>query len=381
MSIDWRAELAAAEKETGLSDWGGTGFHDGLIALVDASNRDPRSNPQILQRVRAQIHTTLVNRLKIYRDRALYPEIAAQRIEKPIFVIGLPRSGTTILHALLAQDPQARSPLTWECDDPSPPPRAETFETDPRIAVSQARADAAPLEMKRMHFSGAQLPQECGWLTQPAFRTTAFNAINHIPPYEEWYLKSDDRPAYEMHRHMVQHLQAFAPKSWWVFKFPPHMFHLPAIVEAYPDARFVFPHRDPAATLPSLSSLTAYLREMTYGSVDRAALGPEIAKFWREGLYRTLAYRADPANEHRFVDVHYEETIRSPMEAVRRVYDKFELPLTDAAVQSMEAFLKAQPKDKHGAHPYTLEQYGLSADQVHEDFSEYLEHYGVARVG
>ena len=380
MEISWQAELERAARETGLNDFGGEGFHAGLKTFAEAINRDPKMSPEVKERTRGMINGTLVKRLNLYRDRRQNPEIAAQKIEKPLIVIGMPRSGTTFLLALLAQDPRARSPLSWEVQTPSPPPRAETEHTDPRIAECQARMDLLPIEFQRMHLSGAMLPEECNAITALAFQSSNLSAGNDIPGYVEWYLSANDADPYQFHTHFLQHLQAFTPKQWWVLKSPPHMFHMARLLETYPDARIVWPHRDPAATLPSLASLIAHIRSGNYEHVDHPSVGREMATYWRTAFQRAMAARAREPDDSRFVDVHYELMISQPLAAVQKVYDHFGIPFTDEARTAMQTFLDEKPKDKLGAHRYTLEEFGLDKDKVHEEYADYLSRYGVALV-
>jgi hypothetical protein len=375
LQIDWKESLGAAEREAGLSDWGGDRFQEGLRVYAEAINRESALPELGRQGVRAQIHANLVQRLRLYRDRRAYPEIERQRIERPLIVIGLPRSGTTFLHALLAQDPRARSPLSWEVSELSPPPRSETYGADPRVAPLRAQLEQLPLAFRQMHMVGAQLPEECNSITSLAFQSSNLSAPSRIPSYVDWYLSADDASPYMLHRHALQHLQAFCARDWWVLKSPPHMFHLPRLLKTYPDARIVFPHRDPAATLPSLASLIAFLRRGAYGEVDAHAIGREMASYWKEALDRALAFRADPANNARFADVRYNTLLADPLGSVRSVYDHFGIVLTPEAQDAMQTFLDAQPQGKHGAHHYTLEEFGLRKDRIHEDFAGYIGAY------
>lgn len=378
--LNGAALIAQAEKATGLSAWGDAGFAEGLDVLTTALASDERLSALARAGAAAQLGGLLEKRLRLYDDRARHPEIAAQTIAAPLIVVGLPRSGTTILHALLAQDPRARSPLTWEIDSPSPPPRAASRASDPRIAANQAQLDRVPLAFKQMHMIGATLPQECNAIAALAFQSSNFGATYDIPAYEEWYLAADDRAPYAVHRAMLQHLQAFAPGEHWVLKSPCHMFHMARLFETYPDARVVFPHRDPAATIGSLASLIGYLREQTYGAVDRRKIGPEMARYWGEALERTMAFRDDPAFADRFVDIDYTQLIADPLRAVAAVYRHFGIELTAEAEQAMRTFLDRQPQDKHGAHRYTLEDHGLSKAAIHDAFAAYLDRFPVARV-
>lgn len=373
--IDWQAAMAEAERASGLSDFGGDDFEDGLRAFAGAVNRADDLPDAARAGAAGLVQGLLTRRLELYRDRALYPEIAAQRIERPLIVVGLPRAGTTFLHALLAQDPAARSALAWQVSQPSPPPRRETAPGDPRVAACEARLAAVPIEFKRMHMIGATLPEECNSFTTLAFQSPNLGAMYRLPSYSQWFLDAAGGPAYRLHHDMLQHLQAFVPAGWWVLKSPPHTFHLDRLVATYPDARIVFPHRDPAATLPSLASLIAFLRQGVYGAIDETRVGPEMLAFWKVAIDRAMAFRADPAQAERFVDVPYDALVRDPMATVRRVYGHFGMTLSPDAEAAMARFLHERPKDSHGAHRYTAERFGLRAGQIRDAFGDYIRRH------
>ncbi|MET0374349.1 MAG: sulfotransferase, partial [Rhizorhabdus sp.] len=220
-----KESLDRAATATGLSDFGDMAFVAGLEALLDAADRDPDLGEKGRETTRSTVHDLLVKRLKLYADRAAYPDIAAQSIAEPLIVVGLPRSGTTFLHALLAQDPASRSPLAWQVMQPSPPPYAAPETNAARIAAARERQGQITYDFKRMHLIGPELPEECNAFTTLAFQSTNLAASFGVPDYVRWYLGADDTPAYLLHRHMLQHLQAFGPPAQWVLKSPPHMLH------------------------------------------------------------------------------------------------------------------------------------------------------------
>jgi hypothetical protein len=373
MKFDRDQLLEAAARQTKFSDFGEPAFESGLNALLDAVADDKALPEAARSRVEARLSGPLVQRLQLYADRARYPEIAVQKIERPLVVIGMPRSGTTFLHALLAQDPSARSPLTWQVGQPSPPPRRETIASDPRIAAVDAAMDQMPDEFKRAHMIGASLPEECISILQMGYFSPAFDAGLDVPGYMEWFRDADGSGPFQTHRHMLQHLQAFTDGSHWVLKSPPHMFHMDTLFDAYPDARIVFPHRDPAETLASLTSLIAIIRRWSYSEVDMKRIGRDQMANWAIALERALAFRARPGHEDRFFDVSYKRLIKEPMAVVRGIYGHFGMELTSAAEAAMQRFLDEKPKDKHGAHRYTLEDAGLTRAGVDERFAFYLD--------
>ena len=374
--------VARAQEHAKLDAWGEPPFRDALDILCRSFVAESGATPEQTAIFEAQLLALLVKRLRFYADRATHPEIAAQPIETPLFVIGFPRSGTTILHALLASDPRARSPLSWELAEPSPPPRSDTFTSDPRIARQQAAIEKLPATFRAMHAMGATLPDECNAIMQLAFRSLNFAASRPLPSYQGWLLETDMAPAFSVHRHMLQHLQAFAPRDNWVLKAPPHLFHLDALFAAYPDARIVFTHRDPASIMASNASLISFLHEMTGNAVDKKKLGSDETAKWKLGMDRTMRFRdAHPQLADRFVDVQYADLIRDPLALVEVVYDHFGFATDADAISAMKGFIAANRQGKHGAHHYTAEEFGLSRAGLHESFADYIERYSVALAG
>lgn len=372
MRIHRDALIETATTVAGYSDFGDPDFVDGLDALIAAIGEDQALREDQRTAVEGRLVGPLVQRLNLAAQRKEHPEIAGQSIVAPLIVIGLPRSGTTFLHALLAQDPEARSPLAWQLSDLSSPPRAETIDSDPRISAVDAMQARLPDDFKRMHLVGATLPDECNTITMLSFLSPNFDAGLDVPSYRRWFMDADARPAYRTHRHVLQHLQAFTTGSHWVLKAPPHMFHLAALLETYPDARIIFPHRDPAATIPSLTSLITAIRRWTYEHVDQAAIGRAQMEFWAIAIERVMEFRAGLRDPRSFLDVAYDSLVAQPMAAVEAIYDHFGLSLSSAAETAMHRFLADKPKDQHGAHRYSLSDAGLSRAEVHARFAPYL---------
>lgn len=368
---------AAAIAATGFSDWGEGDFSEALDRLCRSAVDEAGLSERGLESFASRIDKALTTRLTLIADRARYPQIAQQEIKAPLIVAGLPRSGTTILHALLAQDPAVRSPQKWEVDEPSPPPRAESYTSDPRIAKSQAGIDALPDKFKAMHAMGATLPDECNSVMMMAFLSPNFGATASIPSYMRWLVsEADMAPAFAIHRAMLQHLQAFTPGRNWVLKAPPYLWWIDDLFRAYPDARLVITHRDPSEVMPSNSSLIAFLQSLN-APVDLLAVGQEQTDIWGQGIDRLLAVRASGRHADRIMDSQYQDFITDPMQVVRQVYVRFGMPLTDAAVASMATFMADNQQGKHGKHEYEAEDYGLNRGALRERFAEYIKTFSI----
>lgn len=371
-SLDPDALCRDAEQVTGLSDWGEPPFHAALSRLCASARDESGQDEAGLERFAARLSDLLVTRLKLYADRAAMPEIGQQRIVAPIIVTGLPRGGTTILHALLAQDPAARSPQSWEAGAPSPPPRAESYASDPRIAAAQAKIDALPATFRAMHAMGASLPEECNSIMQLAFLSPNFGASLSLPSYMAWLIEEADMgPAFALHRHVLQALQAFAPRQWWALKAPPYLWWPEALFAAYPDARLVVTHRDPAEVMASNASLIAFLRSMN-GPVDRHFVGSEQVHQWAVGLERMEAFRMGAAAPKAIVDVYYRDFVADPIAVAEQVYAAFGIELSATARQAMEDFMASNQQGKHGKHDYSAADYGLETAVLHARFADYI---------
>jgi sulfotransferase family protein len=383
VSFDERGLLDAARRVTGLDDLGDDGFREPLRMVLQGLETEARLTLVGRIAARQDVVGLLASRLRLVDDGKRHPEIGAQEVPHPLFIVGLPRTGSTLLHHLLAQDPGSRVAQAWEVMFPSPPPETGSYRTDPRIARAARQLawfDALAPEFKAIHPLGAQLALECIAIMSPTFLSPRFHTTYHVPTYQEWLERQDLRPAYRFHRRFLQQLQWRAPAQRWVLKAPAHLFAFDALLEAYPDARIVQTHRDPLTVLASVASLTAVLQGAFTDELDPLEIGREVSRRWTNGLDRAMRLRRSgrlPAE--RFVDVHYHEMVRDPIAVVRRIYAHFEIPLTEAAEASMRRFLAENPKDKHGAHRYSLGSFGLEADDLVRRFKAYREFYGVPR--
>jgi hypothetical protein len=381
VSLDEKALLDAARRATGLDDFGEADFREPLRRLLDALESE--GDLTLLGRIAAHrdLVGLLTNRLRLVEDRKPTPGIAAEPIVAPIFLGGLPRTGSTALHHLLAQDPDTRAPQAWEVMYPSPPPTHATYETDQRItrAVKQLRwLDWLAPDFKAIHPVGAQLPLECIAIMSASFLAARFQTTYNVPSYEAWLATQDMRPAYAFHRRFLQHLQWRAPGARWVLKAPSHIFSFDALLDTYPDARIVQTHRDPVTAVTSVASLSSVLHRAFGRQRHPTRFGHEVTSRWTEGLGRSLELRrSGRIAPERIVDVHHHELGADPMAVVRRIYAQFHVPLTEAAEARMRAFLAEHPRESQGRHEYAPEPFGLDREELARRFRDYSEHFGV----
>jgi hypothetical protein len=350
-------------------------FSEPLSVLARALDTEARLTFTGRYFARDTIVTLLGHRLQMEQSWREHPEILAEEIEHPIVIVGLPRSGTTLLQDLLATDPANRSLLHWEATNPWPPPEAATYESDPRIERSRKAFRAfdyiAP-DAKLIHPLGPQLPTECVSLLNHSFASLEFAATYRVPSYVEWYLQAELTPHYFDLRSQLQLLQWHCRRERWVLKSPTHLFALPSLRAAFPGARIVQLHRDPLEAVASFASMVAILRGATSDHVDLAEVGSSWAALWAEGLDRFMAERdADPELE--VLDLDYRSLLADPVGTVLALYAHFGIEASDAAVAAMHTHVSAHPQHEHGIHRYSLEQFSLDRDRLAEQFSKYRE--------
>jgi len=380
-SLEPQDLLDAAVRRAGSSDFGGDGFREGMDVLLDSVERE--ADLSTLGRIscRETLLRYLENRLRLTAYRTEHPELADEVIERPIFIVGLPRTGTTILFNLLSQDPANRPPLSWEVEWPVPPPKPETYETDPRIRDGEklfSNLDRLVPTLPAIHEFGALLPQECVPMKAHEFLAIQFLIIYHVPSYQAWLEQQSQLSSYAFHKKFLQHLQSKHMKERWVLKSPDHLSSIDDLLETYPDALIIHTHRDPARVMPSLASLFYALRGMTSDSVDPARCGRNAMDAWSLGLQRAVeARRRHRDKPGQFFDAYFEDTLDDPVDLLRRAYAHFGLEFTDSACDRMAAFLAANPRGSRGVHRYTLEHFDLDLGEIRERFSEYCNEFDV----
>jgi len=367
-----------AREKTGLSDFGEPGWREGLAVLTRELARAELSD---LGRMvwHGRLLSHLVQRLRVHDCLARHPEIEREALPAPVLMVGLPRTGTTALSHLLAQDPATRSLRVWESAQPVPPPETATEHVDPRIETASKQIEAmqqfAP-RLAAMHEDTPTGPTENHDLLGMSFRTYHFGGMAFLPGYMAWWLACDMVPAYRLMRRTLQLLQWRCPPSRWQLKSPPDSFCLEAILAVFPDARFVMTHRDPAAVLGSVCSLIGTMYEMTGKPPAPRQIGESELSSWSEAMRRLLAVRAR-IGESRFADVHFHELVADPLRTIASAYARLGLPWTPAAERAIGAYAAAHPRGRHGEHLYRLADFGLDRAGVHAAFRPYTERCGV----
>ena len=367
----------AAYRRAGVSRYGEWNFAEPLERLLKSYRDEAALTTLGRITVRELVVSLLDNLLRMEAERAANPDIERQRITAPVFIIGLPRTGTTHLHGIVNEDAANRAPLTWEVMYPA---AARNGDGVARArAQTEARlgwADRLAPEFMRIHPIAAGLPQECIAITAQVFMSIQFHTTHDVPSYQDWFENAPQRLGFAFHQRFLQHQQAKSTGSRWVLKAPGHLFALEGLLERYPDARIIHTHRDPLRVMASMASHATVLRRAFSDSADPRKIARDWADRWAHALERFLAVR-DRAPASQFLDVNFESIESDPLGTVERVYDFLQWPLTPEARAAMQRFLDANPKNKHGVHSYTLEQFGLSRAQELARFRNYCERFRI----
>ncbi len=368
--------IDAACKQCQLDDFGSGEFREGLARLLESCHREAQLNLIGKFALRSDVTRLLRNRLLLERDRQTHPAIARQKIQQPVFIVGLPRTGTTLLHMLLSADPAHRAPLTWEVMEPSPATTERCAQKIQRTARDLEWLKYLAPDFGRVHAIGAELPQECVSLMSATFLSDQFDTMYNVPAYRAWFLRQNLLPAYQFHRRFLQHLQFTRPARRWILKAPAHMFALPALLAVYPDALFVQTHRAPLRAVASVSSLITMLRCVFSDAVDPVEIGREALRYWSETLHRFLDER-DRLPADRVSDLPYAELQRDPVAAARQVYEYFDWPYTRETEQRMKRVLASQARELQTFHRYELAAFGLGLKEETEFFGDYCDRFDV----
>jgi hypothetical protein len=370
--------LAQAVETTGLDDFGDPSFRDGLDVLSAALDDEAALTPLGRMVTDAQIGRLLATRLQVQAWTSAHPELAQERIEQPIFLVGMSRSGTTALSHILARDPAHRSLIGWEANDPVPPSTPAGRATDPRAIAAR---DAGPSVLDQlnpgfaaMHHDPWDLPVECVTVMAQHFVSLQFSPMYYVPTYTRWVLGADHGGVYRWHDQVLRILQSGGVRGQWQLKSPHHGAALDALAAQYPDARFVVTHREPVECVTSTASLARSLA----GTFSEIAPSAENGELYADVLLqiteRTMAVR-DGLGDERFVDIAYRDVRDDPVGAVRTIAAAFgrELPpATEAALQEHAAV--AVP-NRHGVHRYAPADFGIDPDALAERFGAYRDRY------
>jgi hypothetical protein len=372
--------VTRACERAGLDDFGDTSWQEGLRLLVDTCETAPGVNPGGREFVYGQFVDALWNRLRVVDYVKQHPEIADEKIDRPLVVLGLPRTGTSLASYLLDQDADRRSLLTWEAENSVPPPTPETLRSDPRCLKKKAELDVLAEGLKAanipmIHWDEADGPTECVFVQNQAFKAYLWEAFMPNRRYADWLLTTDMTSAYAYERTVLQMLQSQAPGTWSL-KMPSHAVHIEALLATFPDARLVWAHRDPFQATASFLRLNYLSRSILNAQIDVDAIAENVLSQLRAHITRPLEARRRIGDD-RFFDLHYADLMRDPVAVMRALYDWAADDLTTSTEHAMMSWLAQHPQDRHGVAPYSLEGSGVTRADLEPLFDEYLSVFDV----
>lgn len=373
--------FARAAERTGLTEIDSDSWREGLAIVLEETAGPPVTDGG-RSLVLGRCVNALSNRLRVHAYVQAHPEVLDEQIVRPLFILGMPRTGTTVASYLLDQDPARRSLLKWEAVDSVPPATTETLRTDPRC-LALADLDKVALDylvssgIGVHHWEAADGPTECMFLHEQDFKGLLWDAWTPTTRYAEWLLETDVTSTYVYQRRILQVLQSKAPGTWSL-KMPSHSVHLATLLQVFPDAQFVWAHRDPFTATASLCNLQMTPARMILdpADIDRDAIGRNCKMQMREHVVRPLQVR-EQIGDDRFFHLHYSELMRDPIGQMRALYGWAGEALAPAVEQRMTEWLADNPQHKHGVASYSLAEYGLTTEELEPVFDEYLSAFAI----
>jgi hypothetical protein len=378
--LDAASLLHHACESTGLDDLGDDLWREPFSALINALEHEAQLTLMGRLMARSDIILWLSSRLQVVDLLKNHPEIYDEKITAPMVIVGLPRSGTSILFELLSQDPEVGVPLTWEAIMPCPPPQRETYNTDPRIDKAHELVTqwnrVAP-EFASMHEMGGQIPAECGQLMTGTFISDHIASLHQTPSYSRWCGQADYLPVYQYHKQILQILQWKNPRQRWLLKAPEHQVHLDTLLQVYPDARIVQTHRDPIKCMASTTSLIGTLYHMRSDQPFNAEIFENIimGEATAQRLEHVMAQRdSGVVPQANIADSRYQDLMDDPMACIEAIYSHFDISLSGTARDKMLTYLAGKPKGKFGVHRYQVDMHRASDRPL---FRRYQERYKI----
>lgn len=377
--LDVDSLLAQASEQTGgLTDFGPGNYREALGVLFDSLEREANLSAQGVHLLHGKLLAQLVNRLVIQEYCRCHPEILHERIDDPLVIVGLPRTGTTLLQRMLATDARFHSAAWWETRYPAPLPGEGVRDAGTRIA--RAKEEVAQMihfipDILAIHPLDAMQADEEFMLMEHSFMCAMDSYVN-VPTYTAWLARQDQTPVYTYLKTMLQFLQwqkrqrGEPAAQRWVLKTPQHLHGVEILFKVFPGAQVVLTHRDPTQTIPSMASMAHTLWKLYADAPDAATVGRQWSAQLQRGTEHAMTVR-DGMPADRFLDVRFEDTVRDPFGVVASVYRFAGMPLTDAARAGMQAWMDSNPRNQRAAHAYAPEQFGLSQAQIEHDFAAY----------
>lgn len=379
-AIDRDELLEAASRATGLDDFGHRDFEEGFAVLLQAYADDARLTPLGERLVRDELVGDLAGRLQVVDHLKRIPAIRESTLERPVFILGLPRTGTTTLQQLLQQDPDSQVLEYWLGVAPQARPPREEWESNPnyrRVAEVLRLTYEADPGLRALHDVSADGPGECRFVFRHLFMDDSYDHTAHLPSYREWFDAQPMDRVYRWYRDVLKLIQHPHTHRRWILKYPSHLRCLRELFTEFPEACIIQTHRDPARVVPSYASLLAHFTAVYEENVDRPAIGRLSARLWEERLAKGIRDREELGRDAQFFDLHFRDVLSDPVGSLQKAFSAFGMELSDEAIDRMSAWSRSHEQGRHGAHDYTADAYGLDAAELSDRFRPYRERFGV----
>lgn len=373
--------MQAAREAAQLDDFGPDDFEEGFAVLLESYAKDAHLTELGQQLARDEIVGDLVGRLQVVEQLKQKPEILASKVERPVFILGLPRSGTTTIHHLLQQDPDSQVLEYWLGVVPKSRPPRDSWSEDAdyqRVAEILRLTYEADPDLRALHDVSAGGAGECRFVFRHLFKDDSYDHTAHLPSYRTWFDQQPMDDVYRWYHDVLKLIQT--PNSTgkrWILKYPPHLRCLKELFREFPDAGVIHTHRDPAKVIPSYASLLTHFSAVYEEKVDPHQIGELSARLWQERIAQGVRDRAALDRESQFVDLHFRDVLADPVGSIEQAFSALDLPLSETAVSQMTAWQSSHQPERHGVHQYSAETYGLDAEALSDAFADYRDQYGI----
>lgn len=382
VDLDADAIVRDARAATGLQHFASDWYREPLERMVWSLEHESQLNPLGRMLMRQRMVDILSCQLRVEDFCRRFPEIRDEQIQQPLFIAGLPRTGTTMLHRTIAADPRIFAPLWYEVRYPAPDADWDFKSPDPRIARATAEMnqmlESSP-DLISIHPMDPVGPDECIMLLEQSFYSYNTEAMVFMPSFSEWIEAQDHTPGYEYLKLLIQFLQWQKKRNGqsaerWVLKAPHHLHFMDLVFKVFPDARVVQTHRDPVQTLPSLVSLIYACWVIYSDAADPKETGKQWARKFANGMRKTLRVREQLGDE-RFLDLWFKDTVSQPLQEIQKIYDFIGMDLTDEARREMAVWQEFNKRELRPPHEYTLEEFGFTEEGLAQQFDEYRQRF------
>ena len=378
LKLDTNKIIKKAKKNAGWQGEIPKQAEEGLRIACKSINEDGKPNAFGTFSTKMQFETTLEQRLKIEQHLKANPEIENIDIKEPVIIAGMPRTGTTILHAMMHEDPTFRSPLAWELILPYPVPKPQNFYDNEQIKeVDKRFSQLFKLipDFKKMHYMDVNTPQECVGINAFDFNSFQIAVLFNMPLYVDWFNnKADKLETMRFHKRFLQYLESGGVKSdKWLLKTPLHLMRLPELFEVYPDAKIIVTHRHPSKIVPSIASFISSVRSVYSDYEDPSQTAYEQAELWSSYFDKFLNSLETLNKNDQIIHVKFDDFAKDQFGIISNIYEQYGWKMTDEARKKIQNFIKENPKDKNGVHQYALEDFGLNENYVNKKFERYID--------